>query len=136
MSDGPYTVLVVEDEPWIRLALVHHLEELNFQVREAASFSEAVAELEHPGVDLVFTDLRLLGERDGIELARWVARNLPGISVVLTSGEMGHATGFQELCRAEGFTSFGKPYAHADVSAQILELINKKRRDAGAGAPP
>lgn len=136
MSDGPYTVLVVEDEPWIRLALVHHLEELNFQVREAASFGEAVIELEHPGVDLVFTDLRLLGERDGIELARWVARNRPGIPVVLTSGEIGRASGLQELCRTEGFTSFGKPYAHAEVSAQILELINRKRKDGGAETPP
>lgn len=136
MSDGPYTVLVVEDEPWIRLALVHHLEELNFQVREAASFTEAVTELEHPGVDLVFTDLRLLGERDGIELARWVARNRPGIPVVLTSGEMGQAAGIQELCRTEGFTSFGKPYAHSEVSAQILELINRKREEGDPSPAP
>ncbi|HXR94805.1 MAG TPA: response regulator [Rhizomicrobium sp.] len=127
VSNGRYTILVVEDEPWIRLALVHHLEECNFHVLEAASVRDAIAALEHPGVDLVFTDLRLLGERDGIELARWVARNRPGIPVMLASGEIAQVKALQELCKNEGFIPFGKPYAHAEVSAQILELIEKRK---------
>ncbi|HEX4105451.1 MAG TPA: response regulator [Rhizomicrobium sp.] len=129
MSKSPHTVLVVEDEPWIRLALVHHLEDCDFRVLEAASVREAITALEQSDVDLVFTDLRLLGDRGGIDLARWVARNRPGVPVMLTSGEMG-VDGLAELCRSEGFVSFGKPYAHAEVSAQIRKLIEKRKRDA------
>ena len=133
MTKGPYTVLVVEDEPWIRLSLVHHLEECHFQVVEAASVIEAIAVLESPDIDLVFTDLRLLGDRDGVDLAQWVAKNRPGVPVMLTSGELGRLNAIQDLCRSEGFVSFGKPYAHAEVSAQIRELIEKRK---GAFAPP
>lgn len=135
MSNDPYTVLVVEDEPWIRLALVQHLEECNFHVLEAASVREAIAALDYGAVDLVFTDLRLLGERDGIELARWVAKNRPGVPVMLASGEIGQVKALQELCQAEGFIPFGKPFAHAMVSAQILELIEKRKGGATGMAP-
>jgi DNA-binding NtrC family response regulator len=124
--------LVVEDEPWIRLALVHHLEQSGFDVLEAGSVAEATSILERTaGIDLVFTDLRLPGEGDGIELARWMAKNRPGAPVVLTSGEIARMPGLKELCRAEGFTYLAKPYPHAQVSARILELIERrKRRDA------
>lgn len=131
LSNGPYTVLVVEDEPWIRIALVQHLESCNFRVREAASMSEAIRVLEQPGVDLVFTDLRLLGDGDGLLLARWVTKHHPDIPVMLTSGEIGQMKGLAELCRAEGFISLAKPYAHGEVSARILELI-KARPETGA----
>jgi len=133
--DNPYTVLVVEDEAWIRLALVRHLEECNFQVLEAASVRDAIAILESPGADLVFTDLRLSGDRDGVELARWVAKNRPGVPVMLTSGESSRLNAVQDLCRAEGFVSFGKPYAHAEVSARIRELI-EERRGGNVSTPP
>ena len=135
VSNDPYTILVVEDEPWIRLALVQHLEECNFHVLEAASVREAITALENRAVTLVFTDLRLLGERDGIELARWVAQNRPGVPVMLASGEIGQVKALQELCHAEGFIPFSKPFVHAAVSAQILELI-EKRKSGAAGTTP
>jgi two-component system, response regulator PdtaR len=131
LSNDPYTVLVVEDEPWIRLALVQHLEECNFHVLEAASVREAIAVIERGAVNLVFTDLRLLGERDGIALARWVVKNRPGVPVMLASGEIGQVQALQELCQAEGFIHFGKPFAHAAVSAQILELIEIRKNSGG-----
>ena len=134
MSNDPYTILVVEDEPWIRLALVQHLEECHFHVLEAASVREAIAVIEQGVVDLVFTDLRLLGQRDGIELARWVTKHRPGVPVILASGEIGQVKALQELCQSEGFIPFGKPFAHAVVSGQILELIEKRK--AGGGISP
>lgn len=133
VANDPYTVLVVEDEAWIRLALVQHLEECNFHVLEAVSMREAIAALELPGVDLVFTDLRLLGDRDGVDLAQWVARNRPGVPVMLTSGELGRLRAVQDICRSEGFVSLGKPYAHAKVSAQIRALIEKRRSGEAGG---
>lgn len=129
VPDNPYTVLVVEDEPWIRLALIEHLEECGFAVLEAASAREASEVLKHRfDIDLVFTDLRLPGENDGIELARWVVANRPNIPVMLTSGELAQMKGLAELCRTEGFTPFGKPYVHTEVSARIRELIESRRQ--------
>lgn len=132
MSSDPYTVLVVEDEPWIRLALVHHLELDGFDVFEAGSIAEATNILERTvKVDLVFTDLRLPGEGDEIALAHWMTKNRPGVPVVITSGEMARVRGLAELCRSEGFIFLAKPYAHAQVSAKIMELIERRKgRDA------
>jgi CheY-like chemotaxis protein len=128
LSERLHTVLVVEDEPWIHMALVHHLEDRGFAVLEASSVREAMTVLLEPAaVDLVFTDIRLSGEGDGIALARWVATNRPGIPVMLTSGEMGHVKGLTELCQAEGFTFLGKPYAHEEISARMRALVQKKQ---------
>lgn len=135
MADGPYTVLVVEDEPWIRLALIDHLEECGFIVMEAASAQAAKEILTgRRDVDLVFTDLRLPAEDDGAELAHWIVDNRPGIAVVLTSGELGQMKGLAELYRAQGITSFGKPYIHAEVSTRIRELIEAKRCGEAPGS--
>lgn len=132
MSSGPYRVLVVEDEPWIRVALVHHLEQSGFDVLEAGSMAEATSILERAvGIDLVFTDLRLPGEGDGIALARWIGRNRPGVPVMVTSGELARVTGLEKLCQAEGCICLPKPYAHDQVSARIQELIERcKNRNA------
>ena len=72
-------VLVVEDEPMIRLALCTHLEEKGFEIREAACAADAVTILQEPGcpVNLVFSDVRMPGEMDGLGLSKWVFENRP-----------------------------------------------------------
>ncbi len=81
-------VLVVEDEPLIRLDTVCMLEEAGLTVvefdraddalRYAADHDEAVA--------AIFTDINLRGRMDGIELAGIVACRYPDITVLVTSG--------------------------------------------------
>ena len=96
-------VLVVDDEPIIRVALAEHLKEKGFQVREARTAAEAVAILEEPGciVNLVFSDVRMPGEMDGLGLSRWIFENRPNIPVILASGDRGKTTAMQDLCGAE-----------------------------------
>ena len=57
-------VLVVEDEPMIRLALCTHLEEKGFQIREAACAADAITILQEPGcpINIVFSDVRMPGK--------------------------------------------------------------------------
>ena len=76
-EEDPSTVLVVEDDELIRLVTCDYLRECRFNVFGAATVAEAIDILQSAGtrIDLVFSDIRLSGELDGIHLARWVRQN-------------------------------------------------------------
>lgn len=119
-------VLVVEDEPMIRLALCTHLEDKGFDVREAACAADAIAVLEEPGcpVSLVFSDVRMPGAMDGLGLSKWVFENRPNIPVILASGDMGKETAMKDLCGVEAIT---KPYSF-DAAADKIRAVMAKGR--------
>ena len=82
-------VLVVDDEPLVRLIAVDVLEEAGFRAVEAADGQDALAKLRaHPEVALLLTDINMPGPFDGVELARRVAAERPGIALIVTSGRM------------------------------------------------
>ncbi|MGH6829477.1 MAG: response regulator [Rhizomicrobium sp.] len=134
MSRQLQTILVVEDEPWIRLALADHLEGCGFVVLEAASVATAITLIEaHPLIELVFTDVRFPDDDEGgLALARWVAQHRPGIPLMLASGDLSRGNGVEDLCRVQGFTTLPKPYIHAEVSARIRALLGSKSQPPAA----
>jgi DNA-binding NtrC family response regulator len=119
-------VLVVEDEPMIRLALCTHLEEKGFVIREAACAADAIAILQEPGcpVNLVFSDVRMPGELDGLGLSKWVFENRPNIPVILASGDLGKETAMKDLC---GVEALAKPYNFDAAADKIRDLIAKRQ---------
>ncbi len=118
-------VLVVEDEPIIRFSLAMYLEQSGFEVREAENAAEAIAILQEPNclVNLVFSDVRMPGDMDGVGLSRWIFENRPNIAVILASGEIGKATVIQDLCGAEVMS---KPVDYGNVTARIQAAIERK----------
>jgi len=95
-SGKPFVVLVVEDEPLVRMIAVEFLASIGYSVLEASNAEEAIdALMDHP-VDLVFSDVQMPGIMDGNELAEWIEINFPNVPVVLTSGksvDQGHGVG-------------------------------------------
>lgn len=86
MPQAMPTVLVVEDEPLIRLDLVDQVNGAGFQVIEACTAPEALEILENrQDIGAVLTDIRMPGEFDGLELAHLVRRRWPPITVVICS---------------------------------------------------
>jgi len=83
------TVLVVEDEPIVRFDAVDMLEEAGVEALEAANAAEALTMLRlRPDVSVLFTDVNMAGNIDGLDLARTVAARWPHIRIVLTSGHV------------------------------------------------
>ena len=124
-----HTILIVEDELLIRLALREHLQECGFTVLEAADAAEAMDLMERHGeIALVFSDVRMPGDMDGIDLAEWVLKHWPRMPVMLTSGELARVKASETLAQAKNFSAFGKPYRYAEISTKITLAIEKARR--------
>lgn len=85
MAHSKVVVLVVEDEPLVRMGIVDHLEEEGFAVLEAANADDAIAILSK-NTTILFTDIDMPGEVDGIKLAAAVRDRWPPIKIVITSG--------------------------------------------------
>jgi DNA-binding NtrC family response regulator len=114
------TILVVEDETLIRMISVEMLEEAGFKVIEAESADEALQLLEDASdVQVLFTDIRMPGSMDGLELANLVHARWPNIRLLLTSG---HRTLSPADVPDDG-RFVPKPYSLATVIDQIHEML-------------
>jgi CheY-like chemotaxis protein len=82
------TILVVEDELLVRLVGADALSDAGYEVIEAESAAEALHTLENASeVHLLFTDIRMPGGMNGLQLADEVHRRWPGIKILITSGD-------------------------------------------------
>ena len=87
LPHGRETVLVVEDNPEVQEVAGLLLNQLGYGVLHAQSAAAALELLaSSKAVDLVFTDVVMPGELDGVALARHVKERYPDIAVLLTSG--------------------------------------------------
>ena len=74
----PPVVLVVEDEPLLRMLAVEVVEEAGFIAIEARDADEAVVLLEsRSDITLLFTDINMPGSMDGLKLAHAVRDRWP-----------------------------------------------------------
>jgi DNA-binding NtrC family response regulator len=70
-------------------------------------------------VDLVFTDVLMPGNMDGLALAKWVTQNRPKIPLIIATGA-GKAAAAQELC---GVEAVGKPFNYDHVTEKIRTAV-------------
>jgi CheY-like chemotaxis protein len=81
-------VLLVEDEPLVRLTQVDILREAEFWVVEAQDADEAFELLKtRPDITVVLTDVDMPGSIDGFEFARLVRQGWPEVGVLVISGK-------------------------------------------------
>lgn len=108
----PQTILIVEDEPLIRMCAVDFAEEAGYRVIEAKDATEALAALESgEEIGILFTDITLPGPMNGLDLAAQVAERWPQVAIMLASGALGGldagvAPGAHRLPKPYGFREF------------------------------
>ena len=114
-SGSEKIALVVDDEVFARLFALQVLLDEGFTVIEAEDAREGLEMLDrNDDVAVVFTDVRMPGDMDGIGLSEWVRRYRPDVAVVLTSGQVDVAA--TQL--PENVRFLPKPYtAHALMTA-------------------
>src|SRR5437763_3067328 len=78
-------ILVAEDDEQLRLFLVRGLQRAGHSVDDVPDGTAALAQSRKAGYDLLLADIVMPGI-DGIELARQVAEEHPGIKIMLITG--------------------------------------------------
>ncbi|WP_112989832.1 response regulator [Rhizobium sp.] len=112
-------VLVVEDEPLLRMAAIDMIEAAGFEALEAADAIQAVEILENrPDVCIVFTDIDMPRGMDGMRLADLITDRWPPIHIIITSG---HTVPPKHTLPLDS-VFFSKPYREKDVIATIRQM--------------
>ncbi|WP_055586747.1 response regulator transcription factor [Peterkaempfera griseoplana] len=123
------TVLVVEDDPFVRSALIRHLSDAGHAVRSVGTALEALREVAQVGCDLVILDLGL-PDLDGSEALKMI-RGLTNVPVIISTARDDEA----EIVRLlnDGADDYLiKPFSGEHLSARMAAVL----RRSGAGASP
>jgi DNA-binding NtrC family response regulator len=115
------TILLVEDEPFVREATRAILEHAGFEVLPAENTREAMSVYEECNhrIDLVLTDMVLPGGT-GQQLGQDLRQRSPGIVVLMTSGY----TDQNEMEAPEGRIFFlAKPYSRRTLVEKIEKIL-------------
>jgi len=120
-SHNAPVVLLVEDEPLVRMAAADDLQDAGFHVLEAANADVALAVLESCSdeVQVLFTDIDMPGSMNGLDLAESVQQRWPHIWLLISSAY--HRPQPEQLPDDGRFVP--KPYCGDDVVQQIRELV-------------
>jgi CheY-like chemotaxis protein len=102
-------VLVVDDEPGLRMTIGANLELEGFEVVEAASGAHALELIAKQPFDLVLSDIRMPG-MNGVELFRRIRTLRPEMPVVLMTAFALEGL-VQDALREGAFTVLPKPFA-------------------------
>lgn len=114
------SVLLVEDEALISDLVVDVLSERGFEVHAEAEAEAALRYLESGAeVDVLFTDIDLVGDMDGSELAVRVREKRPDLPIVYCSGRYSPSALSPPVPRS---IFVRKPYDTADI-ARLLERL-------------
>ena len=86
LLSGIATILLVDDEPVVREAMVKLLEAADCHVFDTYNGEDALQLLDaHPEITLLLSDIRMPG-MSGIELADQARKRRPNLKIILTSG--------------------------------------------------
>jgi CheY-like chemotaxis protein len=105
MSEADLVVLIVEDEPLLRIDIVGEFAAHGWLVFHTESAEAALALTAQHDIDVLFTDIQLAGQLSGWDLAERLRIILPDLPIVYTSGNSADRSR-----RVEGSSFFDKPY--------------------------
>ena len=114
-------ILVIDDNPDIRLLVSNILKEKNFLVRTAANYDQAVFEINKKLPDLAIVDIKLdKPDKDGIDLLKLIIKKNKSTPVIMISG---HATVkiAIEAIKIGAYEFIEKPFSRE----KILNYVNR-----------
>ena len=126
-TESGKTVLIVDDEPTVRMLVVEVLEEIGFTVLEAADGAAGLRILQSGApVDLLVSDVGLPGGMNGRQLADAARIARPALKVLFITGYAENAIiGNGQL--APGMRVLTKPFVVETFASRVLEMIEDRK---------
>jgi PAS domain S-box-containing protein len=122
-AEGRWTVLVVDDEPTLRMLVIDALAEIGCIGLEAADGPTALKILErHPDIDFLISDVGLPGGLNGRQVADAARARRPDLKVLFITGYAENAA-FNHGHIAHGMEVLTKPFAMDDLTDRVLRLL-------------
>ncbi|WP_271614652.1 hybrid sensor histidine kinase/response regulator [Bradyrhizobium sp. CCBAU 51627] len=120
---GHETILIAEDDPFVRSSVIQRVEALGYRVIAAVNGQEALQRLRaDPGIDMLFTDIVMPGGMSGWELADQARRIRPALPVLFTSGYALETLVEQGRGHAHSVV-LTKPYRNAELAQRLRDAF-------------
>lgn len=117
-----HPVLVIEDEPILRIDALAMVERAGFEAVEALSVDDAIHILEtRPDIRIVYMDIDMPRGVRGIEIAAAIRDRWPPIEIIITAAF--HVRG--ELDLPERAEFYPKPIQYAEVMTAMRRLADR-----------
>ena len=118
--DRPLVAVIAEDEPLLRTLAVEALEDEGFTTLAAENALAALdlCKARPEAIDVLFTDIRMPGPMDGLQLAHRVRERWPWIAIIVVSGNI--FVSRHEL--PDGARFLPKPYDLHRIADTIREM--------------
>jgi CheY-like chemotaxis protein len=131
--DASKMILVVEDDDDVRDFAVHVLRDRGYDVLEAVNGGVALILLEQAlPIDLLFTDIVMPGEPDGVALAERAKELRPDLRVLYATGFAGAGRFDRRIVHGK---ILGKPYRSRQLAVEVEQLLSdQKVNTAPAGS--
>jgi CheY-like chemotaxis protein len=120
--DASKLILVVEDDDDVRDFAVNVLRDRGYAVIEAVNGGVALVLLEQNlPIDLLFTDIVMPGDPDGVALAERAKELRPALHVLYTTGFAGAGRFNHRVMHGK---VLGKPYRSRQLTNEIEQLLS------------
>ena len=122
-------VLIVEDDPTLRMALVDTLEEADFQVFEACNGKEGLLQLMHEDIDVIVSDIQM-DVMDGNQLLKAAREKYPSIPFVMMTAHASVESAVAAM--RDGATDYlQKPFEAASLVNTVKRMAKRSGFDSG-----
>lgn len=124
--DPQASMLIVDDEPFIRQILARIVSREGYQVRQACDGHDALDRLSDASCDIVISDIKM-PNMDGIALLSEIKSRYPEISVILITAYAGEYS-VQDALQAGADAFIAKPFKNVEIAETLREVLQKNPR--------
>lgn len=132
MNENQSTVLIVDDEPSIRISLRTILSGLGYVIVEAARGEEALALVRTAQFDVVLLDINMPGI-GGIEVCRLMRKSVPRLPIVMLTVQ-GSEDRKVEALDAGADDYITKPFQLRELIARLRAAVRRNRVQDESGS--
>ena len=122
---GNETILLVEDEPFLRESAGKVLSQLGYRVLEAANGNEALEiwKQQRDEIQLLLTDLVMPGGMTGMDLGERLLKEKPELKVIYASGYSAEIAG-KDFPLEEGVNFLTKPFSSRQLAQTVRNSLD------------